>query len=155
MKRQFTDASALWAILPLVFFLLVSASSCSVRLLPDYDSSLAEDILKVSMDIDRFYSRMLELSVSGTDERAYQNFGSEYIEIELAIRSLYLRNSIRPLNKQSTRISEIALELWQKYKNEHKEDELISDGEIILNRTYMLDLFKTMLAAEEWKPESQ
>jgi hypothetical protein len=130
---------------------LLTVTSCTVRLLPDYDASIADEIVKTSLMIDRFYSEMLELSRSGSDDRAYRNFSGDYIEIELALRSLYMKNSVRPLNKHSTRICEIALELWEKYRDEHKEDELISDGEIIINRRNFQDLFRSMLAAEEWK----
>ncbi len=135
--------------------ILLTAASCAVRLLPDYDASLAEEIVEASLMIDRFCADMLEFSRSGTEERAYHNFAGAYVEIELALRSLYLKNSVRPLNRHSTRICEIALDLWQEYRDEHKEDGSISDGEIIINRRYFQDLFKSMLAAEEWKERAQ
>jgi hypothetical protein len=130
---------------------LLTTASCAIRLLPDYDATLAEEIIEAALKIDRFYSQMMELHQAGTDERSYENFKDGYMEIELALRSLYLKNEVRPLNKHSTRICEIALELWDKYRDEHKEDTLLSDGDIIINRRYFQDLFKAMLAAEEWK----
>jgi hypothetical protein len=131
--------------------ILLTTSSCAIRLLPDYDATLAEEIIGASLEIDRFYSQMLEFHRSGTDERSYENFKDGYMEVELTLRSLYLKNEVRALNKHSIRICEIALELWEKYRDEHKEDNLISDGEIKINRRYFQDLFKAMLAAEEWK----
>jgi hypothetical protein len=43
------------------------------------------------------------------------------------------------------------LELWVKYKEEHKEDNELSDGLIKLNRLTFSDLFYAMLVAEKAK----
>ena len=73
------------------------------------------------------------------------------MDIEVEINSLLNKNKVRPLNENSTRICEITLQLWQKYKEEHKTDNTLSDGLIKLNRQSFSDLFFAMQVAEEGK----
>ncbi|MCK5170786.1 MAG: hypothetical protein KAQ75_12990, partial [Bacteroidales bacterium] len=61
------------------------------------------------------------------------------------------KNKVRPLNENSTRICEITLELWQKYKEEHRSDQTLSNGLIQLNRKTFSDLFFAMQVAEKGK----
>lgn len=49
------------------------------------------------------------------------------------------------------RIVEITKELWNKYKNEHKRDQVLTNGVIELNRQSMEELFYTMRVAEKLK----
>ena len=65
--------------------------------------------------------------------------------------SLLNQNKIKPLNQNSTRIVEITLELWQKYKEEHRSDNTLSNGLIKLNRKTFSDLFYAMQVAEKGK----
>ena len=129
----------LWA-LPAIFL------SCRVTYLPSYDAEISEKIYEVARQVDRFYLLMQENS-----ERNYRFYAEEYINIEAELNSLYLRNKVRPLNENSTRICEITLQLWQKYKDEHKTDKTVSDGLIKLNRKTFSDLFYAMQVAEKGK----
>jgi len=61
------------------------------------------------------------------------------------------KNKIRPLNENSTRICEITIQLWQKYKQEHKDDNTLSDGLIKLNNKTFSDIFYAMQVAEKGK----
>ena len=135
----------------LIFFLFIGLlfSACKVQFVPDYDNTLAIDIDKTSKMIDHFY--LSTMAKSTTAERQYTKFIDEYVAIEVEINSIITRNKIRPLNANSTRISEIALQFWKKYQMEHKEDNSISDGIIKLNQKYMTDLFYAMRVAEEGK----
>lgn len=94
---------------------------------------------------------MLETTDAENNGRNYDKFGEQYVSIEVEINSLLNQNKIRPLNQNSTRICEITLELWQKYKNEHKTDNTLSNGLIRLNQKTFADLFFAMQVAEEGK----
>jgi hypothetical protein len=124
-------------------------SACKVKFVPDYDNNLALDIDRTSKMIDNFY--LSALAKTKPSERQYTKFVDDYVAIEVELNSIYTRNKIRPLNKNSTRIAEIALQIWKKYQKEHKEDDSISDGIIKLNQMYMDDLFYAMRVAEEGK----
>ncbi len=94
---------------------------------------------------------MLEKTTEENGGRNYDKFTEEYVEIEVEINFILNQNKVRPLNKNSTRICEITLELWQKYKKEHKTDNTLSNGLIRLNRKSFSDLFYAMQVAEEGK----
>jgi hypothetical protein len=120
--------------------------SCKVQLVSPYDDEIVQQIETTAKEIDRFYLEMLEGEI-----RTYSHFQKEYIDFEVELNSLLMKNKVKPLNEHSTRICEITLELWRKYKDEHKEDNALSDGLIKLNRKTFDDLFFAMLSAERGK----
>ena len=91
---------------------------------------------------------MLETTTVENDGRAYSKFADQYVSIEVELNSLFNKNKIRPLNSNSTRICEITLQLWVKYKEEHKKDNTLSNGIIKLNQKTFSDLFFAMQTAE-------
>ncbi len=134
-----------------VFAIIVFASGCRITLIPPYDEQLADQIETTAKEVDLFYLDIQETTSNENGERAYSNFAGQYAGIEAELNSLLYKNKIRPLNENSTRICEITLDLWKKYKNEHKEDNKISDGVIELNRLTFNDLFFAMQVAEKAK----
>ncbi|NLO51722.1 MAG: hypothetical protein GX103_11275 [Bacteroidales bacterium] len=124
---------------------------CRVTIVPEYDAALSADIEETSRKVDWFYLMMLETTSPENDGRAYNLFASQYVDIEVMLNSLLNQNKIKPLNQNSTRIAEITLELWQKYKEEHRSDNTLSNGLIKLNRKTFSDLFYAMQVAEKGK----
>lgn len=135
----------------LFFLLSASMIGCRVTLLPDFDEQIADHIEATAKQVDHFYLTMMETTSNKNKERAYQNFTAGYVEIEVELNALLLKNQVRPLNENSTKISELALELWIKYKEEHKADNELSNGLIKLNRLYMRDIFYAMQVSEQGK----
>ncbi len=134
-----------------VFILLILLSGCRISLIPPYDEQLADQIESTAKEVDLFYLTIQETTKNENGARAYANFAERYAEIEAELNSLLYKNMIRPLNENSTRICKITVDLWKKYKNEHKEDNKISDGIIELNRKTFNDLFYAMQVAEKAK----
>jgi len=132
----------------LILVLTLAASGCSVKWVADYDDSTFEEILKVGKKVDRFYGDLLE---AGAAARPYAKFSSRYVELETDIRSLVTRNSARALNEESTRISEIILTLWVKYKDQHLKRGTYSDGNARLDRNRFIRLFAAAASAETAK----
>lgn len=124
-------------------------SACRVTMVAPYDEKIAQQIGLISKKIDKLYLTMLEIPDDNPSTRAYALFTEKYIDIEVDLNALLLQNRLRPLNKESTRNSEIALETWMKYKEKHKEDNTISDFDIDLNRDFFRDLFMVLLVGEE------
>jgi hypothetical protein len=141
-----TAKPGLFLIISLLFLF-----SCRVTLLPEYNAELSKNIENTAKLVDKFYLSMYETTSVENNGRSYDKFAGQYVEIEVEIKSLLNRNKIRPLNENSTRISEITLELWQKYKEEHKTDNTLSNGLIQLNMKTFADLFFAMQVAEEGK----
>ncbi len=135
-------------LLAYLLFAIGSLSSCKVQLVPSFNAILAQDIVATAKKIDNFYLSMHEVPVN---KRQYQLFTNGYVLLEADLNSLLNQNKVRPLNKESTRISEIAVTLWIKYKTEHKTDDTLSDGLIKLNRKTLSDLLYAMQVAEDAK----
>jgi hypothetical protein len=144
--NQSTAKTRLFLIFSLIFLF-----SCRVTLLPEYNAELSKNIENTAKMIDKFYLLMYETTSAEKDGRSYDKFAGQYVEIEVEINSLLIQNKIRPLNENSIRICEITLELWKKYKEEHKTDNTLSDGLIRLNRNSFADLLFAMQVAEEGK----
>jgi hypothetical protein len=130
---------------------IIVLTSCKVTFIPNYDSDISEQIENTAKSVDKFYLSMLETTTSSDDGRVFSKFSEQYVNIEVELNSLLNKNKIRPLNENSTRICEITLELWIKYKEEHKSDNSLSDGLIKLNRKTFSDLFFAMQVAEKGK----
>ena len=121
---------------------------CSVKYVSDYDQITADELIRVAKKVDMFYGNLGEIQES---ERQYSKYSKEYIDIESDIRSLVIRNKIRPLNEESIKISETILAEFMKYRKKHKEDTLYKDTLIILHRNRLLRLFTAMSVAEQAK----
>lgn len=134
-----------------VLFMAAIFNSCTLRLLPKYDPAIAAQVEQTAKQVDKFYLMMQETTSKENDGRIFINFATQYVDIEVELNSMLTKNKIRPLNENSIRICEITLELWEKYKNEHKDDDTLSDGLIKLNRMTFSDLFYAMLVAEKAK----
>lgn len=139
------------AILIIALIGIITVNSCRVTLVPQFDAAIMEQIDETSKAVDKFYLMMLETTSNTDNGRAYENFAEDYVEIEVELNSLLNKNKIRPLNENTVRICEITLELWVKYKEEHKTDDELSDGLIKLNRKTFEDLFYAMQVAEKAK----
>jgi hypothetical protein len=146
MKHLQTSISQRFFLPVLLIAIIFIAPSCRIQLLPDYDAKQIELIEQTSRKLDLLYILMLE-----SDEREYDRWMEPYAEIEADLGLLLLKSANKPLNQHSVRISEIALEIWQKYKADHKQNNFLSDANITLNRMYMADLFHAMLVAEKAK----
>lgn len=125
--------------------------SCRLSLVPNYDTAIGEQIDNTSKTVDKFYLTMLETTTIKNEGRAFSKYVKEYVDIEVELNSLLSKNKVRPLNKNSTRICEITLEMWIKRKDEHKLKDSLSNGLIKLNRKEFSDLFCAMQIAEKAK----
>jgi hypothetical protein len=130
---------------------LIIFNSCKVTFVPSHDSLLLSQIENTSKLVDKFYLNMLENPKTERNGKKFDNYIQQYVEIEVEINSLLNKNKIKPLNNNSTRICEITLELWLKYKEEHRKDIELSEGIIKLNRKTFNDLFFAMQVAEKGK----
>ena len=131
--------------------MFLSLNACKVTFLPGYDASITEQIVNSAKAVDKFYLLMLDNASAENGGRAFSRFSVEYVNIEVDLNALLSKNKIRPLNQNSTRMCEITLQLWTKYKEEHKKDNTLSDGLVKLNRKTFSDLFFAMQVAEKGK----
>jgi hypothetical protein len=130
---------------------MVALQSCKITLVPSYDPKIATQIDQTAKTVDKFYLSMLETTTAANNGRAFSKFTSQYVDIEVELNVLLNKNKVRPLNTHSTRICEITLQLWYKYKEEHRADNTLNDGLIKLNRMALANLFLAMQVAEKGK----
>ena len=149
MKHQIKIQTSRFLSILIVVCSIAAVSSCRVNLLPGYNAAISEQIDNTAKTVDKFYLSMLETTNTENDGRSFKNFADKYVEIEVELNSLLNKNKIRPLNRNSTRICEITLQLWVKYKEEHKAKNTLKDGLILLNRKTFNDLFYAMRVADE------
>ena len=149
MKQQLKTLLA--CIIIISTFCLIPLPGCKVSFLPAYNAQLAGQMDATAKAVDTFYLTMLDTSSTGNNDRTYARFEAQYVAIEAELTSLLNQNTLRPLNANSTRICEITLQLWVKYKEEHKKDNTLTDALIKLNRKTFSDLFFAMQVAENTK----
>lgn len=131
----------------IAILLLFTVYGCRVTLVPAFDTELAEEISQVSQQFDKFHLELIE----NEEFREFKNVVNRYIELEVMLNSIHNKNRIKPLNEHSSRISEITLSLFNKYKEEHRNDKTMEIGIAKYNRKVFSDLFFAMLVAERGK----
>lgn len=129
-------------------FILLFSSCSAVKFVADYDSTTLDKILDTGKKVDLFYGKLLEMPEK---DRAYSKFADQYVEIEVDIRDLVTRNSVRPLNSESTKISETILKQWNENRDKHKAKDGYKDGTAQLDRDNLIDLFRYAANAESAK----
>lgn len=140
-------------ITPFAFWLFTTLSAlalagCNVKLVDDYDAKTYEEIIRIAKEVDLFYGKLLEQDEA---QRSYRTYADQYLQLEAELRSLYIRNKSRPLNNESTQISDSILTLWIKYKTHHKEKDGYSSGNAKLDRKRFTRMFTAAASAESAK----
>jgi hypothetical protein len=132
----------------ILVFLSLSLSGCGFRYVADYNSALSDEIIRVAKKVDFFYAILQNMPDS---LRTFDKSVGQYTEIEVDLNSIVMRNKIRPLNSESTKIAETALSFWCKYKDMHKKENTYKNAKIVLHRKRMGRVFSAMFNAEEAK----
>jgi hypothetical protein len=139
----------------LIFSIIMMCSlwcnACRLTLVPQYDSTIAQQIENVSKSIDKLYLTMLETTTEANNGRAYSKFAESYIAIEIELHSLLNKNKVRKNNGETVKICEDVVCMFDNYKNEHKKENTISDATITLNLEYMRGILYLLMIAEETK----
>jgi PBP1b-binding outer membrane lipoprotein LpoB len=147
MIRQSRSKFIVWAalIMGALFF-----SSC-VTLVPKYDANIAEQTEQVSKSIDKLYLTMLETTTEAGGGRAYSKYAEQYVAIDVELQYLLIKNKARKNNAETVNICEKVISMFDKYKNEHKRENTISDADIKLNLEYLRGILYPLVIAEEAK----
>lgn len=134
-----------------ILILLISIlmiSSCVFNQVADYDRDTTFRIIKISRRVDIFFITLLE---EEPDERLYEKSSSNYIEIEIELRSLIMQNKMRPKNEESIKISEHILQNWLEYKAAHKKNDAYKNSLIDVDWSTIREQFYALAVAEAAK----
>lgn len=146
--REHYNVRLFFVYIPLLF---LAITGCTVKYVAEYDASIKEEIIQVSKKVDLFWGDMLD---TPANERRYAKFKDKYNEIEADMRSLVMKNKIRPLNQESTKQAEIVLGLWVEDRELHKKNDSLSDFEANRHRKQFTRAFIAMAKGEEIKDVS-
>lgn len=130
----------------LLFTIVITAfAACKVSWVPDYSTDIESEIVNTAKLTDKLYLEMLELPEA---QRTYTAFSKEYLEIEVEINAIKLKNEARKNNTEMLAIVKNVKDHFVQYKKEHKEQVTLSDGEIQVNEAYMQGFWRPLLQAE-------
>jgi len=155
MKTIITQSRPKLIILSAFILSTLLFSACKVTLVPKYDDKIAEQIEYVAKSIDKLYLTMLETTTEANGGRAYNKFADRYISIEIELQSLLNKNKAREKNEETVKICEKTISMFEKYKNEHKKENTISDTDIKLNLEYLRGILYPLMISEEAKKMAQ
>lgn len=134
-------------------FVLVSIAGCnSIKLVPDFDASISEQILETAKKVDAHYINMLGMFTESMTALPYDSVSKGYQEIEIELNSILLKNKVRELNSESIQVSTTVLETFQKYKQRHKE-KASGQSEVMLEDDWVImkDLMFLLSVSEDAK----
>lgn len=136
--------------LPLSIFALL-LFSCQVKFVSDYNQRIHEQIVETADRVERMYTRML----MDESARPYAVQLENYVEVETQLRSLLRQNQARDMNEGAVKICQNALELWAKYRLDHKDKDVLGEFTLELYRENMAAIFQAMEVEENAKKIAQ
>lgn len=103
---------------------LAFTSGCAVQLVSPYDEKSMTQMELIDQNIDRFY---LVLQTQPEAERTYEKSASDYVDIDVNIRSLERRQAIREKNQDTLTQTQTLAALWKQDMAAHKTNNAVSD----------------------------
>jgi hypothetical protein len=132
-------------------FAIIFLAGCKVTLVPDNDMVIQQQITDAAKANDKIY---LELLNAPLDKRSFRDYEKEYLEVELEINSIKLKNEARKNNKEMLEIVKLLHDHFVKYKDEHKAraDKPLTDAMIKDYETDISAFWKALYFAEKNLP---
>lgn len=124
------------------FFLL---QACRVSLVPTYDAALQTQIENAAKMTDKLY---LEMMNAPTAEKNYALYSKSYLDIEVEINSILMKNEIRS-NAGDIVASVKALKTYfEQAKKDHADRQTLSNAEFLIYNEQLKALWKPVLLEE-------
>ena len=120
MKKKLPIYSKINALSMVLLSLLFISGCKSIKLVPDFDASLSEQIMDTAKKVDAHYITMIGMFNDSITALSYEEVSDGYEEIEIELNSILLKNKVRELNNESIQVSSTVLDTFIKYKNRHK-----------------------------------
>ena len=125
--------------------IILSLSSCYVKLVPDYSEAIENQIIETQKENQEMYLELLE---KPEDKRTYTSVTKEYLNIESNINSILFQYQSRDKNEDFVKMAKLLKDNFIQYKKEHKDKETLNDGEIALYISYINGFWQPLLTAE-------
>ncbi|WP_159084181.1 hypothetical protein [Saccharobesus litoralis] len=132
----------------LVACFVLILSSCAIHLVSDFDKQSLQQMQAVASQVEQHF---ISLQYVEKSQRLFEQSKDNYIAIEVALQALKVRQAMRPLNEQTLKQVDIALDLWSKDIASHKKQNTVSDFILQRHRQQYQRLFLAMIKGEEAK----
>lgn len=131
----------------LLVIIFLFFSSCTVRLVADYDSNTVDSILGINKEIDEFYDYL----ILGEKSKRFKENVKDYVKINSDLKLLLRKNEIKENNKEMTRNIFLTDSLWNKYQQEHQKHDSLSAETFRFYKKLMDDKLENLLHSEAVK----
>jgi hypothetical protein len=121
---------------------------CAIQLVSARDEVTLQQMETLAQEVDHFF---IQLSYIPASVRDYKSSKSRYLDIEVKLNALKMRQEIREMNELTLKQVEIAIELWTKDRKRHQVKENFSDFMVKRYRSQYKRLFLAMIKGEEVK----
>ena len=132
--------------------ILLFLNACAINQISDYDAQSMNQMQLVAKKVDYFYAQVSYLPKAN---RTYQQSAKQYLEIEVDLNALKLRQQVRSTNELTLKQVEIAQTLWHEDRLSHQKKDTISDFIIKRHRQQFNRVFLAMITGEDSKPKSK
>jgi len=132
--------------------MLLLLNACALNQISDYDVRSMNQMQLVAKKVDYFYA---QISYQPKEKRTYSQSAKQYLEIEVDLNALKLRQQARPTNELTLKQVEIAQTLWSEDRKSHQKKDTISDFIIKRHRQQFSRVFLAMIKGEESKPTTK
>ena len=123
----------------------IALSGCKVALLPPYNAELENQIVNAAKLTDKLYLSIIDAPI---DKKLYSDYAEKYLEIEVEINSILLKNETRPKNADFIVIIKNLQDHFKQYKNDHKIKNKLSDAELLIYNEELKGFWKPLVIAE-------
>ncbi|MGI8950264.1 MAG: hypothetical protein ACR2FN_01635 [Chitinophagaceae bacterium] len=128
-----------------ILLLFISAISCKVALVPEYNADLETQISNDAKMTDMLYLEMMDASA---DKKNYSLYADKYINIETEINSILLKNEARAKAGDIVASVEKLRDYFVKAKEDHKKRDTLSNAEFLIYNEQLKAFWKPILVEE-------
>ncbi|MEP6595031.1 MAG: hypothetical protein ABJA71_03750 [Ginsengibacter sp.] len=129
----------------IITFLLTSLHSCQVQLVPQYNAELEQEIITAAKMSDKLY---LEIMNAPTDKKDFGFYTDKYLDIEVEINSILLKNETRPKAGDIVASAQKLKDFFVKAMEDHKNKHTLSHGELLIYNEQLKAFWKPVLVEE-------
>ncbi len=123
----------------------------SSSLISHYDASTKDALIAAAHEVDYFFL----LIESSPEKTSFSSIAPTYIKIKSDLRSILLRNKIRPLNAIAVKQSELLLDQWSNVEKLLMQPDGSSPKAMEFVREIMFQSFEATLMLEEAKMKTE
>lgn len=136
----------------LLIIVLGVLSACTTQLISDRDSVSLGMMEEIAQDVDYMYTKMSYLP---DNKRDYNQFFDCYLDVEVKLNALKIRQQARVMNELTVKQVDIVLQLWRQDRIKHQTQNTQSDFLLKRHKQQYQRLFFTLIKAESAKPQSK